>query len=205
MWPRRHRGFRFAIAFESALGLVAIAVARWLGFSAWKGMDAFPGPADLRAVGWGLLGAVPLIASLWLTEWLDLSALRRLQRQAQRLARRLFGGLGWPRLLAVALAAGVGEELLFRGLLQSGLSAWWGGPYGQALALVVSSAAFGACHALSRSYAAAAAIAGLYLGGLLLATEHVLVPITTHAAYDFVALVYLLRRPPAGFRKPLVG
>ena len=33
-----------------------------------------------------------------------------------------------------------------------------------------------------------------YLGWLWLASDNLLVPIVTHAAYDFAALVYLLRR-----------
>jgi hypothetical protein len=38
-----------------------------------------------------------------------------------------------------------------------------------------------------------ATLIGAYLGVLWLAAENLLAPITTHAVYDFVALVYFLR------------
>ena len=39
-----------------------------------------------------------------------------------------------------------------------------------------------------------AGLIGIYLGWLLAATDNLLVPIVAHAAYDFLALVYLLHR-----------
>ena len=39
-----------------------------------------------------------------------------------------------------------------------------------------------------------AAVVGIYLGLLWLATGNLLVPIVTHGVYDFAALVWLLRR-----------
>ena len=52
---------------------------------------------------------------------------------------------------------------------------------------------FGAVHLITGTYGIIAAAIGLYLGLLWVASGNLLVPIVTHAAYDFVALVYLLR------------
>ena len=60
--------------------------------------------------------------------------------------------------------------------------------------LIGASLLFGLAHLLTTSYAVVTALAGLYLGGLFLATDNLLAPIVTHAVYDFLALVYLVRR-----------
>ena len=52
---------------------------------------------------------------------------------------------------------------------------------------------FGLAHSVTRTYAILATIIGLYFGWLWLATGNLLVPITTHAVYDFLALVYFVR------------
>ena len=43
---------------------------------------------------------------------------------------------------------------------------------------------------MSKSYFAFATLIGIYLGGLLLWTDSLLVPIVAHAVYDFIALLY---------------
>jgi membrane protease YdiL (CAAX protease family) len=52
---------------------------------------------------------------------------------------------------------------------------------------------FGLAHPMSTTYVVLATVVGVYLGGLLLVTDNLLAPIVAHAAYDFVALVYLVR------------
>jgi uncharacterized protein len=58
---------------------------------------------------------------------------------------------------------------------------------------VVASVIFGCFHLVTKTYAATATLIGAYVGVLCLAAENLLAPITTHAVYDFVALVYFLR------------
>ena len=87
-------------------------------------------------------------------------------------------------MLLLAGAAGVGEEALFRGVLQPAL-----GPYG----LWISSLLFGVLHALTYTYFLLAALLGLYLGWLFERTDNLLVPVIVHALYDAVAL-WLLRK-----------
>jgi hypothetical protein len=64
---------------------------------------------------------------------------------------------------------------------------------GVLLGLVVASLAFGAAHLISLTYAILAAFVGAYLGLLWIWTGNLLTPMVTHAAYGFVALVYILR------------
>ena len=113
----------------------------------------------------------------------------RLRRVFEEFGRPFFASYTVLDLAVLALLAGAGEELLFRGVLQAILDRWWGPSVG----LLVASALFGALHALTPTYAVLAALAGLYLGGVWLLTGNLLVVIIAHGLYDFIALVYLLR------------
>lgn len=84
------------------------------------------------------------------------------------------------------LAAGFGEEMLFRGILQSGLASQMGNVAG----VIVASVIFGALHAVTPMYAFLAWLASLYFGYLYLASGNLAVPIFTHAIYDVGALFY---------------
>jgi membrane protease YdiL (CAAX protease family) len=89
----------------------------------------------------------------------------------------------------------LGEELLFRWAIQGGLAAWFDSPSGQVLAVVIAAVLFGLCHFLNLAYAAVTFVIGIYFGGLMSWSGTWLAPALTHAAYDFLALVYLTRWP----------
>jgi uncharacterized protein len=99
-------------------------------------------------------------------------------------------------LALLSLLAGIGEEAFFRGVLQSWLESRHSTPF----ALAVASAAFGAAHWLTSTYAFLAMLVGLYLGWLLFLSGNLLVPIMTHALYDLVALCILVRVKQDGGR-----
>jgi membrane protease YdiL (CAAX protease family) len=118
------------------------------------------------------------------SDWRPLAGIRR---QVSRMVRDMFGGVNWLGLAAVSIAAGFGEELLFRGALQPLAERWWGVGAG----LIVVSLFFGALHAMSRTYFVLATAVGLYLGWLAQHYDDLLAPIFVHALYDFAALVAL--------------
>lgn len=142
----------------------------------------------------GVLGALPLLGGLIWMERHPVGMLRELLRVVAEEVVPLFRGVSVPGLVAISLAAGVGEELLFRGFLQAALTDHWSGPIGILVGLLVASLVFGLCHALCWGYAVVATLIGLYLGVLFLATDSLWAPLTTHAVYDFCALVHMLRR-----------
>jgi len=123
----------------------------------------------------------------------------RLQQFSAEMIVPLFAGSSAAELALVSLCAGVGEELLFRGLVQSAVGHW----ISPGVGLLVAGLLFGLAHPLSIAYAVLATLAGIYLGGLFLACDNLLVPIVTHAVYDFLALLYLLRQPRAAELGPV--
>lgn len=182
------RRFMFlALLFEMALGVVAI-VLGWARGLPPRELTTF----NLEGLLAGLVFTVPMVVFLLITRRLAWEPLEKLNRLVSRLVVELFGDASLGQLFLLSLAAGWGEELLFRGYLQP-LAADYLGP---TAALVLVSLLFGLAHSLSKTYAVLATLIGLYLGWLWLHFDNLLVPIIVHALYDFVALVYLLRISP---------
>jgi membrane protease YdiL (CAAX protease family) len=173
-----------AIAFESALGLVGYLIAHWFDVP-FASRLAFS-----TAVAWrcafALLPTLGLLAVAMRSQWPPIA---RLRDQVGSLVHELFAGARSWELLAVAIAAGAGEELLFRGALQP-LAGRWLGP---AAGLVLVSVLFGALHAASAAYFVLATLVGLYLGWLAQTFDELVSPIFVHAAYDWAALIAFVR------------
>jgi membrane protease YdiL (CAAX protease family) len=147
---------------------------------------------DLAGAAGGFLVALPMLALLaWClrTGWEPMRRLVALveERLGPHLAGAPAGGI-----VLLALLAGVGEELLFRGVIQEWLAErapLWA-------AIAGASLLFGVGHWLSPAYAILASLIGAYLGAAFVVTGNLLVPIVAHAVYDVVALQALVRRAP---------
>lgn len=176
--------FAIVLAFEAGLGLAAIALA-------WAvGMPLAMGEREpIVAAALGLAAALPMIGCLVVVDCLSLAWLDPLKRLVRRWVLPLFREYQWWQLLLVSLAAGWGEELLFRGVLQPWVARFTDS---RVAGVMIVALLFGAVHALSRSYLIAATGMGIYFGWLAIACQSLIAPIVTHAIYDFAALVYLL-------------
>lgn len=164
---------------------MAVILALLFGLSPWLDLD-------FGMDGWsaGLLATIPLLLSLWLFVNAGSSWARELHVFVRDKVVPLFASTpGWGIML-VALAAGIGEELLFRGVIQTGLESLTG-PWG---GLIIASVLFGLVHAMTRAYFIATTIIGLYLGLLYQWTGNLLVPIVVHFLYDWVALQYYVSK-----------
>jgi membrane protease YdiL (CAAX protease family) len=142
-----------------------------------------------------LLAALPLILLLILfdrwTPWLLQPLKQSVDHEVVPLL--MYSTLG--DFLLISVAAGFGEELFFRGLLQRGLLQelqHLDVAYAQWISIALASLIFGVCHWINREYALAAGIVGIYLGVLFFYSGNLLAPITTHAVYDFIAMWYLV-------------
>ncbi len=186
--PTRHAQFSlffwFACGIESALLIAAFALAHLFGqplFSDlhWSLMDLLLGFA----------ASAPLFILFWWMLRSSLAPLVRVRRSLVTGLRPFFAPWSLVQLAVISILAGICEEVLFRSVIQGTLSAK-AGPF---IALIFASALFGAAHLVTLTYACVAAAIGAYLGVLWLLGDNLLIPITAHAAYDFVALVYFLR------------
>jgi membrane protease YdiL (CAAX protease family) len=140
---------------------------------------------------WGMLAAVPMLAGFFAAVRWPVGPLGGIKEFTDRIIRPLMMPCSLVDLAGISLLAGLGEEMLFRGVLQDAFAHWlplW-------LAIVTVAVLFGLLHAVTFTYALLAALVGAYLGVLYWGTGNLLAPILAHAVYDFVALVYLTRGP----------
>lgn len=175
----------FFIAFEFAVAVLGLALA-WLF-----------GVPLLDRLGWeahsltvGVAATVPLLAALAVGLRWPTASLRHLYARLDAEVLPMLAPASWLQLAVLAAAAGVGEELLFRGFLQQAFA----DRFGVAAGLIIASLLFGLAHPMSKTYILLAGAIGAWLGVLFVETDGLLAPIVTHALYDFVALVWLLGR-----------
>lgn len=173
------------LVFEGGLALLALGLGWLSGIDPCRTLPG--GPTDL-AWGVGTAGALILAFGLaYRSRWGTLAALRE---QVLGMVWLLFGRGRWPDLLFAACAAGIGEELFFRGWLQPFLGEFLGTTGG----LIGASLAFGLAHPHSRTYFALAGVLGILFGWLWLATGSLVGPIVAHALYDLAAIWWLRRQ-----------
>ena len=188
------RNVAFALLVEAGLGVVSLVIGWLAGHQSAVGMS-FDTPVREQLIGiaWGVVATLPMLLVLAVSTRVRIPSLDRVEQLAREAVRQLFPKPRLWQLAAVSIAAGLGEELMFRGLVQAGLARLIGGEYGIWIALGIGALVFGAFHWLNATYALLAMLAGLYFGWLLIASGSLWTPIVAHAAYDFIALVYLVR------------
>ena len=182
--PGRDVIIMFAVFFEGGLAPLSLFLGWWLGHNpltqfTWSRTDAF----------WGAVAALPLVGLFVATLHFPLGPLKRIKEFCEEEFVPLLAGSSWSDMALIALSAGVGEEMLFRGVLQSSLAAWVGVRAG----LVLSSVLFGLLHPISIPYILVTMFVGFYLGGAFLLAGNLLTVMVTHALYDFALMAYLLR------------
>jgi membrane protease YdiL (CAAX protease family) len=173
-----------ALLFEGGMVVLWLVLAELLGIVA-----AEQGAATVQALATGVAATLPLLPLLWWISKSSLGPLRAMMREVDEVLVPLLSRLTVADYALIALLAGIGEEGVFRGILQEGLS--WSVPL--PLAVAGASTVFGLLHFITPAYALFAGAMGAYLGLLYVVSGNLLVPITVHALYDFIALLYLLR------------
>jgi membrane protease YdiL (CAAX protease family) len=173
-----------AVAFEGGLAVLA-----WL--LGWL-LDQYPLPKIHWSAGdvlSGLVASLPMLLFFLVCIRWPIGPLGRIKTFSEEIVRPLFRHCSWIDLAVISLMAGLGEEMLFRAVIQDflvdRLNLWAG--------IVFANVLFGLMHLITPTYAVLAALMGVYLGCVWLYSSNLLVAITAHAFYDFVALFYLVR------------
>ena len=142
---------------------------------------------DTRAVLQGLLLGGAMIGTAW-------GLFRRFPRQCEQLVRlqaetyAFFGKrVGWPLIILVSIGAGVGEEALFRGGVQTLVS----DEVGPAGGIVIAAALFAGAHFGKPLIMALIFLIGALFGVVYAVTGSLLTVMIAHAVYDVFALKYL--------------
>lgn len=179
----RQRLFWLMLAGEAGLGL--------LGGLLMLTLNAPPEIQwrEPQSWGYGLLATLPLLLIFQALQWATWEPLRRFRDYLDRQVIPLFREWRWWQIALISAAAGWGEELLFRGWLQT-----FAGEYiGTTGGLIAASLLFGAAHAMTRLYFFLAVLMGLYFGVLYLWSGDLLIPMLAHGLYDAAALWWLTR------------
>jgi membrane protease YdiL (CAAX protease family) len=181
-------GFAMAVVVEGGLALVALALA-WLFGVPLRNFLPQSGVPLLASVLRGVLVALAMLVVFFWMVHSSRATLRELRQQVESLIGAMFPAGSLAQFGLVALLAGVGEELLFRGVLQTLFSQWTTPIAG----LVITGLLFAFAHALSKLYFLLALIIGLCFGWLVFQYNDLVAPMVAHTLYDFVALIYLSR------------
>ena len=182
-----------AAGFEGGLAVVAVGLGWLVGQDPLEFLPRRPADAAWGAAC-GAAAALPPAALLWLSLKCPVGPMARLIRVVDELLVPLFRECRLADLAVISALAGLGEEMLFRGVIQRAAADWIDGRWGIWVGLLLAAALFGLAHMITPTYALLAGAIGLYLGWIWIAADYnLLVPITAHATYDFFALVYLVR------------
>jgi membrane protease YdiL (CAAX protease family) len=180
--PRRRDTLLLAVGTEGALTVLAWLLGWLLGQPPLERIHG-----NWRDAGLGVTASLPLLLGLWLCVRWPVGPLRRIKQFTDEVIQPIFRPCTVVDLAVISLLAGLGEEMLFRGLIQGVVGSWLGDWAGILIAAVL----FGMLHLITPTYAVLAMLCGLYFSALVLVTDNLLVAIVPHGLYDFIALLYL--------------
>src|SRR5258708_10752532 len=166
-----------AIAVEGGLIVVAW-LAGWLmeqlplATWRWNAVDALL----------GLAATLPLLVLFFGCLRWPIGPIRPIQKFCDEVLRPILAPCTLLDLAGIAVLAGLGEEMLFRGVFQAAFAEWttpW-------IGLILASVLFGLCHAITAAYVVLATLMGTYLGWLWQASDKLFLAVVAHAVYDFI-------------------
>lgn len=178
------RAFITTAALGALLVPVAFGLARLFSIDLAASLGVTP-----ISIAVGIIATAPLILFLCWFMRSPVASIAAFRESQIRFLRDLGFRLTFSRNVLLSLLAGVSEELLFRGVLQTAVSRH--AP--MIAAILATNLLFGLLHARTRLYAVIAGAVGSYLGALYWIGGDLTAPILTHALYDFIALEWARR------------
>ena len=178
--------FWSAAAIELGLAVVGYAASQLFNLHPNIFSTSFPvTPAIVfEAIGW----TVPFFLVFKLLEAFPTKAYQATENVVRRL---LLPRKVWE-IIVFCACAGIGEEVLFRGFLQTFLIQNL--HLGQIPSVAIASLCFGAAHFVTPLYFVLSSVAGGYFGWLTIKTGSLVQPIIVHALYDALAALWIRAR-----------
>ena len=173
----------FWLGLAVELGLILVAA--MLGWYFFEEPFPFAFQPGVKGLGIALLAVLPLLVLgvvLSSEGALRFRSLRRIHELIRTLMGRPIREMSVLQITILSLAAGFGEEILFRGVMQ------------ERFGLLIASAVFALCHAVTPAYLLLAFALSMYLGWLYQITDDIVVPSLVHAIYDAFILLLLHHR-----------
>ena len=179
-----------AVQVEGGLAILAIVIAWFAGISL-RDMFAFEPFPILIAVA----ATIPMLVFCRLVYVLPFKMVDFTRRFLHSVYLDFIRHCSVLQLLLVAIMSGVGEELLFRGILQTSITnGCGGGTWGLAVGIGVTSFLFAVAHPINKLYVFLCFLIGIYLGLLFAWSDNnLIVPIIIHALYNFVVFLVMPR------------
>ncbi len=179
----RTQFLNMSAALEFFIALIALFLGWWLEIPLLENLHW-----DWNAAMWGVLSVIPLLVYFFLSTNSNVKIFVEIKEFLIGHIGPVLSKCKWSELFGLSLVIGFSEELLFRGVIQ-----FWLTRYGIVLAIFISNLIFSLLHSLSASYILVTFLIGIYLGSSLYLTENqnLLVPMISHALYDFVAFLMI--------------
>jgi len=187
--PEQHHTVLAAILFEGGMAVLAIVIGYFCGFSPAKTLSW-----SFRDVVLGFAATIPMLVMFVFLDRATFSPFQRIQQLVRSFIHTFFAKCSTTQIFLICVLAGIGEELFFRGLMQDGIAQWIGGSTGLACGIVISAFFFGIAHLITPTYGVLAFLISFYFSALFLCTGNILVPMITHALYDFCVIRFVLRQ-----------
>jgi membrane protease YdiL (CAAX protease family) len=144
---------------------------------------------SLTDLGLGLVATAPMLLMLAAGYLSSSKGIRQIREFLREAIGPFLDQCRLIDLFLLAVLAGVCEEILFRGFLYEWIRGW-----NPPIAILFTNLLFGLAHSITPLYAMLAALIGLYLTALMSvgSSPNLLIPVTAHTTYDFIAFLVVL-------------
>ena len=188
------RFFKTAVIFESAMIPIAIGLGVLCCIWSWAGSlnEILGETSAISASIYGLFALIPMLLLLVFSATSRLPSVARLRELIRTSFVPILKELSTWQLVVVGLLAGIGEEWLFRGYLQTWVSTLLPDTPMQIGSVIIVSIVFAALHAITPMYAAIVFVVSIYLGIVYESSEQLLTPMIAHGVYDVIALIFIV-------------